>query len=96
MPKPKLSKVIKEEVKEPVFKVTLKMNNQVLETKTDDLTAFITSQTPAFLKTKVLLTVEKEGMRAEKMLIGFKAKQMFRNKLFLKVLLNKLSFKKYE
>lgn len=96
MPKAKQTSKPIIEKKEPIFKVTLKMNNQVLETKTDDLAAFITSQTPAFLKTKVLLTVEKEGMRAEKMLIGFKAKQMFRNKLFLKVLLNKLSFKKYE
>ncbi len=93
MPKPKLSKVIKEEVKEPTFKVTLKMNDQVFETKTDDLASFITSQAPAFLKTKVILTVEKEGKKAEKMLIGFKAKQFFRNRLFLKVLLNKLSFK---
>lgn len=93
MAKPKLKKEVVEDIKDPIFKVVLKMNDQVFETRTDDLASFITSQAPAFLKTKVILTVEKEGKTAEKMLIGFKAKQMFRNRLFLKVLLNKLSFK---
>lgn len=78
---------------EPSFKILIKMNDSLFETSTDNLEEYISSLKPYFLKTKVIITVEKEGKKAERMLIGFPAKQLFRNGLFLRNFIKKLSFK---
>lgn len=75
------------------FNVTIKMNNNTFETSTDNLEEYISGLKPYFLKTKVIITVEKEGKKAQRMLIGFPAKQLFRNGLFLRNFIKKLSFK---
>lgn len=93
MAKPKsIPKEISKETK-PEFKVVVKMNDQVFEAETNDLVTFITSLKPTFLKTKVIITVEKNNKKAERMLMGFPAKQLFRNGLFLRNFINKLTFK---
>ena len=78
---------------EPSFKISIKMNDSLFETSTDNLEEYISSLKPYFLKTKVIITVEKEGKKVERMLIGFPAKQLFRNGLFLRNFIKKLSFK---
>lgn len=48
---------------EPSFKILIKMNDSLFETSTDNLEEYISSLKPYFLKTKVIITVEKEGKK---------------------------------
>ena len=93
MAKPK--SIPKETPKEakPEFKVVVKMNDHVFEAETNDLVSFVTSLKPTFLKTKVIISVEKNSKKAERMLLGFRARQFFRNPLFLRTFLSKLIYK---
>lgn len=75
------------------FKVVVKMNDQEFSAETNDLATFVASLRPSFLKTKVIIVVEKNNKRAERMLLGFKARQLFRSPIFLRTFLSKLTFK---
>jgi len=89
------AKLIPKEKTEPKaeFKVLIKMNDQEFVAETNDIASFITSLKPTFLKTKVILTIEKEGKKCEKQVFGFKGRQLFRNPLFLRTFVSKLIFK---
>lgn len=75
------------------FLFTIQFNNQKFEFLTEDLSENILSVKPLILKTKIILTLDKNGKRAEKQLVGFQAKQLFRNDLFRKIVLNRLILK---
>lgn len=89
------AKPISKEKTEPKaeFKVHIKMNDQEFVADTNDIASFITSLKPTFLKTKVILTIEKEGKKCEKVVFGLRGRQLFRSPLFLRTFLSKLIFK---
>lgn len=90
----KAKSISKEEIQPKAeFKVLVKMNDKEFVTETNDIASFITSLRPDFLKTKVILIIEKEGKKCEKMVFGFRGRQLFRNPLFLRTFLSKLIFK---
>lgn len=79
--------------KEGQYKLIMKLNDKTFECITDNLEEAILSNKPDFLKTKVLLTIEKDGKVCEKMAFGFRGRQLFKNPTFLRVFINKLIFK---
>lgn len=89
--KTKVSKI--ERVEQGAYKLTMKMNDMVFNCVTDNLEEAILANKPTFLKTKVILTIEKDGKVCEKQVFGFQGKQLFRNPLFLRTLIRKLIFK---
>lgn len=82
----------KEESKK-LYTVKLSLNNEVKVFKTDDLAEVIAANKPFKINTPVILTVEKEGKKAEKILKGFHSKQLFNNKLFRTIILSRLLYK---
>ena len=93
MPKAK-TKVLKEKpVAQGAYKLTMKLNDTVFNCVTDNLEEAILANKPAFLKTKVILTIEKDGKVCEKQVFGFQGRQLFRNPVFLRTLIRKLIFK---
>jgi len=79
--------------KKSLYTLKMKLNDQIFECETDNLQEAILANKPNFLKTKVILTIEKDGKVCEKMVYGFNGRQLFRNTTFLRVFLNKLIFK---
>jgi hypothetical protein len=81
------------EQKKQDFKFSISFNNQTFDFIDEDLNKNVLSVAPAFLKTKILIVLEKEGKRAEKQLLGFQARQLFRNEMFRRITLQRLILK---
>lgn len=75
------------------YKLTMKLNDCVFCCETDNLEEAILANKPSFLKTKVLMIIEKDGKICEKQVFGFNGRQLFRSPLFLRTLVRKLIFK---
>jgi hypothetical protein len=75
------------------YKLTMKLNDCVFTCDTDNLEEAILANKPNFLKTKVLIKIEKDGKICEKQIFGFNGRQLFRSPIFLRTLVNKLIFK---
>jgi hypothetical protein len=84
-------KVKQEEKKE--FRVVMKFNNQEHDFVTDNLEASILEIKPTFLKTKLLIKIEKDGKVADRQFQGMQGKRFFNSKSFLHFFLSKLAFK---
>lgn len=78
----------------PTYNLKMKINGEIFECDTQDLKESILSYAPRFVKTKLLLTVTNEAGKVwEKQMFVFKAKQMFRNKIYMNFVLNHMIFK---
>lgn len=81
------------EVKTPIYHLTMKLNDEVFNCETNDLTKAILSFKPVHLKTKVNIIVEKDGKKCERQLFVNKGKLLFRNELFMRTFIRFLIFK---
>lgn len=93
MPKAKTNILKEKPTEKGAYRLTMKLNDTVFNCVTDDLEEAILANKPTFLKTKVILTIEKDGKVCEKQVFGFQGRQLFRNSLFLRTLIRKLIFK---
>lgn len=75
------------------YHIVLKFNDQIHDIYTENLEEAILSVKPLFLKTKLMIKIEKGDKVCERQFIGFQAKQFFRSPLFLKLFLKKIYFK---
>lgn len=82
-----------DETKEKYF-LKIKVNDEVKEIETEDLKEAILSAAPRFVKTKVMINIEKpNGKKFEKLLFVNDAKQLFRNEVYMNFFLNHMIFK---
>lgn len=65
---------------EPRFDVTIEVNSQVYNAKTDDIAAFILSLDIFFVKTSTLITIKSGGTKISRRLFIAQSRKMFRNK----------------
>lgn len=89
----KAKKPVKKVELEKGYHIVLKFNDQIHDIYSENLEEAILSVKPLFLKTKLMVKIEKDGKVCERQFFGFRAKQFFRNKLFLKIFLKKIFFK---
>jgi hypothetical protein len=75
------------------YHLKMSFNDQIFETDTDDLADAIMSFKPKSLKTRIIITVTKEGKSCMRQLFVFKGKMLFRSKLFLNIFIDMLIFK---
>lgn len=75
------------------YHIVLKFNDQIHDFYSENLEEAILSVKPIFLKTKLMVKIEKDGKSCERQFFGIRAKQFFRNKLFLKIFIKQIFFK---
>ncbi len=80
-------------MKSPTYKLKIKLNSQEKIIETDNLKEAIMSVKPAFLKTKVVMSIEKDGKTCERQIFVKMAKQIFRSDIYLDMFIRKLIFK---
>lgn len=84
----KVAKVVPQETKD--YKITLKVNGKEYVCNANNLEECIVANRPEFIKTRLVIVVEKNGMKFERFLLGFRARQFFRNALFPRLFLKNL------
>ena len=80
-------------VETSMYRLTMKLNDEVFNCETNDLTKAILSFKPVHLKTKVNIVIEKDGKKCERQLFVNKGKLLFRNELFMRTFIRFLIFK---
>lgn len=76
------------------YHVVLEFNGQTHNLFSDDIESAILSVKPLFLKTKLVINItNSEGKTCAKTFFVFPGRQLFRNKTFMKLFLNRLIFK---
>lgn len=85
--KPKIAKTASD-TKE--YQVTLNFNGQDYTFGANNLEAKILEIQPQFLKTRVVITVDRNGTKIQRFLLGVRARQFFRNRLFARLFLKNL------
>lgn len=87
------SKSVVPKEKTKTYHLVMKFNDQVFECDTDNLDESISAVRPFSLKTRVIFTITKEGKTCERIVQAFPAKQLFRNKLYRGIFIQRLIFK---
>lgn len=75
------------------YKLTISFNDKEHVIDTNDLDLAILEIKPTILKTRIIIKVEKDGKKYESAIPAFVGKQLFRNKLYRKIFLNRLILK---
>lgn len=98
--KKEIKKLIKPKRKEKdsggkAYYLTMKMNDSIFQTYTDNLYEAILSFKPKMLKTKILFTIIRTSDNAscERQVFALKGRNLFRNKMFLETFIRLLCFK---
>lgn len=90
---PATKKVKKEIVPQKTYKMEVSFNDNTHEIETDDLLQAIETINPFNIKTRVHFKIFKDGKMYEKLVNAFQAKQIFRNKLYRFIFVNRIIFK---
>lgn len=98
MNKPTTKKVAKKTTtKAPInnnlYKVTVSFNNNEYTFETEDPSDAIITAKPFFLKTKVIIKIEKDGKTAEKALQPVIARRLWKMPASFRAMITRLSFK---
>lgn len=88
----KVKKVSKKEVVKK-YHLIMKFNGQVHDLYTDNLEESIMSLKPLYLKTFMTIRVEENGKVCDRVVLLKKGRMLFKRPSWLKVFLQKLSFK---
>lgn len=89
-----LLKTLPVDLQEGEYHLTVTFNGETFDFYTDDIFVSFRSIPVPFLKSRVVITVTtKEGKKAERILIGTMARNLFRNDTALKILIKRLILK---
>lgn len=76
-----------------LYKVTISFNDNKYTFETNDPSDAIITAKPFFLKTKVIIKIEKDGKTAEKALQPVIARRMWKMPVSFRAMITRLSFK---
>ena len=86
-------KKTKVSMKQGKYKLQMIFNDETFECETDDLKKAILDFAPKVLKTRIKFRVEKDGEVCERIYNTIGGRLLFKNKLMLDILINRLIFK---
>lgn len=90
----KKKRAVKPKEKLAEYKLTIKLNDKVFTIESDDIRSAILSVKPEFLRTRVIIGVEKSGVekKIERMFYLQQGKMLFMNKYAMDTFIKNLIF----